>query len=356
MSSRGRAMLSRRRAAAAMSGRILMQHRHNGLIAKCLACLVGLMAPVCPASADVTRIEFTSKQHYGTFRAGDYVIWQGLVHGDLSPQEAILGLDKSARNERGRGSYSAKIVVIMPAAPRAGNGARLVDVPNRGRAYGQALYNSPRDVPFLSGTLEQGPGFLQDQGFAVAEVYWELGRDADLPSFTDADGKTRYVEGVGFAIVRDAADFLAHAASDNGETPNPLKGAINRVLASGRSQDGRFLKTFLLNGFNMMGNRRVFDGMHVFVSAAGLLPILQTGLGPKSSGEGAPTFDNPDFPGVNDGPLTIGEITAKAEARGEGPPTLILVSSTTDYNSPRASLGPTAASGTAAQALPANVR
>ena len=129
----------------------------------------------------------------------------------------------------------------------------LVDVPNRGHAYAEALYNSPRDVPFLSGTLEQGTGFLQDHGFTVAEVYWELGHDADLPSFVDADGKTRYVEGVGFAIVRDAADFLAHAAADSAGTPNPLKGAINRVLASGKSQDGRFLKTFLLNGFNMAG-------------------------------------------------------------------------------------------------------
>src|SRR6201999_3289338 len=124
-----------------------------------------------------------------------------------------------------------------------------------------------------------------DHGFAVAGVFWELGQGADLPSFADVDGKTRFVEGVGFAIVRDAADFLAHAATDADGTPNPLQGAINRVLASGRSQDGRFLKTFLLNGFNMVGNRRVFDGMHVFVSAAGLLPILHTGLGPKSSGD-----------------------------------------------------------------------
>ena len=44
-------------------------------------------------------------------------------------------------------------------------------------------------------------------------------------------------------------------------------------------------KTFLLNGFNMVGSRRAFDGMHVFVSAAGLLPILQTGFGPNSSGD-----------------------------------------------------------------------
>ena len=221
-----------------------MPYRPNGPMVVFLFCLLSLIASARSAIAEVTRIEFTSKQPYGTFRAGDYVIWQGRIHGDLSPQEAIPGIDKAARNDRGRVAYSAKIILIMPAAPHAGNGALLVDVPNRGRAYAEALYNSPRDMPFLSGTLEQGTGFLQDHGFTVAEVYWELGHDADLPSFVDADRKTRYVEGVGFAIVRDAADFLAHAAADSGGTPNPLKGAINRVLASGKSQDGRFLKTF----------------------------------------------------------------------------------------------------------------
>jgi Alpha/beta hydrolase domain len=222
-----------------------MPHRPNGPIAMFLICLLFLLATARPASAEVTRMEFTSKQPYGTFRVGDYVIWQGSIHGDLSPQEAIPGIDKAARNERGRVAYSARIVLIMPEANRGGNGALLVDVPNRGRAYAEALYNSPRDAPFVSGTLEQGTGFLQDHGFSVAEVYWELGHDADLPLFVDADGKKRYVEGVGFAIVRDAADFLAHAPADTAGTLNPLKGAISRTLASGKSQDGRFLKTFL---------------------------------------------------------------------------------------------------------------
>ena len=99
------------------------------------------------------------------------------------------------------------------------------------------------------------------------------------------------------------------------------------------------MKSFLLNGFNMAGNRRAFDGMHVFVSAAGLLPILQTGTGPESSANGIPTFANPEFPGINDGPLTIGEIIAKVEARGEVPPKMLLINSTTDYYSLRASLG-----------------
>jgi len=325
-------------------------------LAATILSLLTLIATERSATAEVTRIDFTSKQPYGTFRKGDYVIWQGRIHGDLSPQEAIPGIDKAKRNERDRAPYSAKIILYMPATPRAGNGTLLVDVPNRGKAYAQALYNSPRDVPFLSGTLEQGTGFLQDHGFTVAEVYWELGQGADLPSFTDPDGKTRYVEGAGFAIVRDAADFLAHATADSAGTPNPLKGAISRTLASGKSQDGRFLKTFLLNGFNRIDQRRVFDGMHVFVSAAGLLPILQTGTGPKSSGDGAPTFDNPDFPGVNDGPLTIGEIITKVEARNEVPPKMMLVSSTSDYYSLRASLGRTGESGTADRPLPDNVR
>ena len=61
-------------------------------------------------------------------------------------------------------------------------------------------------------------------------------------------------------------------------------------------------------------------------------------------------------PGVNDGPLTIAEIVNTVEARGEVPPKMLLVSSTTDYYSLRASLGRTGAAGTADQSLPPNVR
>jgi len=309
------------------------------------------------ASAKVTRLEITTKQPDGSFQAGEYVRWEGHIKGELSPAtEAIPDLDKPARNAKGMVEYEARIMLFMPANAEGSNGALLIDVPNRGHAYARALYNSPRGLPFQSGNLSQGTGFLEDNGFTFAEVYWELGKDADLPSFTGSDGKTRFVEGVGFAIVRDAADFLAHDASDASGTANPLSGRISRVLASGKSQTGRFLKTFLLNGFNRLDGRRVFDGMHVFVSGAGLLPILRSGTGPESSADGAPTFENPDFPGVHDGPLTIGEIIAKVEARGEIPPRMLMINSTVDYLSIRASLGRTGAKGTADLPLPANVR
>ena len=318
------------------------------------ACLV--LAVVGAAHAEVTRLEIASKQPYGSFRSGDYVILRGTLHGDLSPQEAIPGLDKTARNARGRVSYAARMVLIVPAEPARGNGTLLVDVPNRGKAYAHALYNSPRDEPFQSGTFEQGTGFLQDAGYSVAEVYWELGHGVELPSFVDADGKKRFVEGAGFAIVRDAAEFLARAATDAAGTVNPLKGAVSRSIASGKSQDGRFLKTFLLHGFNQVSGRRVFDGMHVFVSAAGILPIMQTGAGPDSSANAGPTFADPEFRGVNEDPVAISDIIKRVEARGEVPPKMMLISSVTDYYSIRASLGRTGAAGTSDLPLPSNVR
>jgi hypothetical protein len=308
------------------------------------------------AAAEVTRLEITSTQPYGTFRAGNYTIIQATLHGQLSPKEKIPGLEKAPLNEAGQVEYSTKLVLTIPTDKSRGNGALLIDVPNRGKAYASALYNSPRDEPFQSGTFEQGTGFLQDNGFSVAEVYWELGQGANLPSFIDTDNQRKYVEGVGFAIMRDAGIFLAHAAQDSKGNANPLAGMISRTLASGKSQTGRFLKSFLLNGFNMAGPQRVFDGMHVFVSGSGLLPIMQTGSGPASSGNGTPSFTNPELPGVHDGLLTIGEITAQVVARGEVAPKMMLITTSTDYYSLRASLGRTGAEGQADQALPANVR
>lgn len=322
----------------------------------CKTLLAAGVAMSLNAQAEITRIEIETTQPFGTFQRGEFVIMKGKLLGEISPKEKIPGLDQVKTNAQGMVDYATKLVLIMPADKRRGNGALLVDVPNRGRAYAQALYNSPRDQPFQSGTFEQGTGFLQEQGYSVAEVYWELGQGAELPSFKDAQGQTRFVEGVGFAIMRDAAIFLSKASADQAGTPNPLSGQISRTLASGKSQTGRFLRTFLLNGFNIAGDRRVFDGMEVFVSGAGLLPVLQTGMGPESSGNAAPSFANPEMRGVHETQLTIGEITSTVIARGEIPPKMILVSTSTDFYSLRASLGRTGASGTVDQLIPENVR
>jgi hypothetical protein len=308
------------------------------------------------ADAKVMRLDITSKQSYGTFRPGVFVFWEGRITGELRPTETIPDIDKAPRNANGLVEYSAKISLIFPKNQKSGNGTLLVDIPNRGRPYAQALYNSPRHEPFEAGTFEVGTGFLQDRGFAVASVQWELGQGAELPSFTNNSGQKRFIEGVGFAIVRDVADFLAHATEDASGTPNPLQGTIKRTMAAGKSQSGRYLKTFLLNGFNIADGRPVFDGMHVFVSGAGMLPIMQSGTGPQSSATGAPSFSDPEFRGVNEDVLTIGDVVKSVQSRGEKPPLMILINTTTDYFSVRASLSRTGAEGTAEQPIPSNVR
>jgi hypothetical protein len=328
----------------------------NRIASALFAATVLLAVSIAPVAAEVVRLEITGKTPYGTFRPGEYVLWRGKVHGELAPTEAIPDLDKAKRNEAGKVEYSSEVMLLMPADPSKGNGTLLVDIPNRGRVYGIALYNGPRGEPFNSGNIQQGTGFLEDRGFSLAEVQWELGKGVELPNFIGPDGKTRYVEGAGFAIVRDTADFLARGAVDAAGTPNPLRGAIDRVLASGKSQSGRFLKTLLLAGFNKVNGHRVIDGMHIFVSGAGLLPILISSPGPQSSADSAPSFADPEFRGVHEGPFTIGEIVAAVEKRGEVPPKIIMVSSTTDFLSLRASLGRTGGAGTEEQAIPANVR
>ena len=314
-----------------------------------------LLLAAAPAGAELTRLELASTKPYGAFLPGDFVISEGKVHGELAPGEPIPGLDKAPRNAKGRVEYSARIILVYPAEPKAGNGTLIVDIPNRGNAYAETLYNSPRGAPFQSGTMEQGTGFLQDHGFALAEVYWELGKGADLPKFNDGT-RDQYVEGVGFAIVRDAADYLARGTVDSSGAANPLAGAVKRVIASGKSQSGRFLKSFLLNGFDTVNGHRVFDGMHIFVAGSGQLPILQVGAGPESSANAIPAFEDPDMRGVNEEPLALADLLGKVTARGEALPKMFFENSTTDFYSIRASLARTGASGTVEHPVPAEAR
>ena len=302
--------------------------------------------------AEVTRLDVTSKRSFGHFAPGEYALWEGRVHGELAPTEPIPGLDKAARNERGRVEYAAKVTLIFPAEPRRGNGTLLVDVPNRGKAYAIALYNAPRGVPFQSGTLEQGTGFLQDRGFSVAEVTWELGQGAELPSFVDGEGKKRFVEGAGFAIFRDTAAFLARSDAEG----NPLRGSVKHLIGTGKSQSGRFLKSFLTHGFNRVDGKPLFEGMHIFVSAAGQLPIMATGAGPESSSNAIPTWENKDLRGYIEEPTAIADVLANVEKRGEVIPKIIFLNTATDYYALRSSLGRTGSSGVIEKSLPSRIR
>lgn len=74
--------------------------------------------------------------------------------------------------------------------------------------------------------------------------------------------------GIGFAATRDFVTFLRHATSDTSGQPNPLVGAVRWTVASGVSQAGNFLRSFVHLGFNQgEDGRRVFDGMNIHIAA-----------------------------------------------------------------------------------------
>ncbi|HEX8279791.1 MAG TPA: alpha/beta hydrolase domain-containing protein, partial [Chthoniobacterales bacterium] len=72
------------------------------------------------------------------------------------------------------------------------------------------------------------------------------------------------IAGLGFAAVRDFASYLK-------QPENELAPATKRVHALGISQSGRFLRHFLLEGFNAdEAGQRAIDGMFIHVAGAGI--------------------------------------------------------------------------------------
>jgi hypothetical protein len=70
------------------------------------------------------------------------------------------------------------------------------------------------------------------------------------------------VMGLGFAATRDIVSFLRNGAADAGGAANIMAGQIDRTIAFGQSQSGRYLHDFLYLGFNTdESGRVVFDGV-----------------------------------------------------------------------------------------------
>ena len=82
-----------------------------------------------------------------------------------------------------------------------------------------------------------------------------------------------YVLGIGFAAFRDVASFFRNAEKDSVGTVNPLAKQVRWIISRGRSQSGRFLRTFLHLGFNQdEAGRQVHDGAWPII-APGRLPL-----------------------------------------------------------------------------------
>ncbi len=150
--------------------------------------LVGLallLWVVVVAPAEVERLEVVERlavadgQPFGL--AGPFEKLAGRVHFALDPAAPsngrITDLDKAPRDADGKVRFAADFYLIRPVAAR-GNGAVLIEVPNRGgkaitRYFqrGAARRLDPVD------TEAHGDGFLLRQGFSLAWIGWQF----DLP-------------------------------------------------------------------------------------------------------------------------------------------------------------------------------
>ena len=117
--------------------------------------------------------------------------------------------------------------------------------------------------------------------------------------------KDPLVLGVGIAAMRDVNSFFRRANAAQG---NPLAGRINSAIGYGISQSGRYLKTFILLGFNEDEDGRIiWDGAH---------PIIAGALGQFNVRFGMPgNIANLFEPGA-EGPLWWGNYNDRARGRG----------------------------------------
>lgn len=103
-----------------------------------------------------------------------------------------------------------------------------------------------------------------DSQFEPGRIYTLAYRAKSLP-----------IAGIGLAAVRDVASWLKNAPDA------PLH--AQRTLAFGSSQSGRFLRTFLRDGFNQDEHaRKVFDGVWAHIAGAAYLSINERGATPTS--------------------------------------------------------------------------
>lgn len=121
---------------------------------------------------------------------------------------------------------------------------------------------SSRDWAFADCTKQAFPGHADPEklclrgGFDVTRAYTLV--------YTAKDPK---VMGLGFAATRDLIAFLRHQRVDDVGNPNPA-GTIRWAVASGTSQSGNYLKSFINLGFNADEQGRiVFDGINPNIAA-----------------------------------------------------------------------------------------
>ncbi len=109
--------------------------------------------------------------------AGAYEKIAGTLHFAVDPAHPlhaeITDLGRAPRNGAGLVEFSADFHLLGPRDAARGNGAVLLDVPNRGRKVALGMFNSTPRAADPTTDEDFGNGFLMRHGYTVAWVGWQ---------------------------------------------------------------------------------------------------------------------------------------------------------------------------------------
>jgi hypothetical protein len=177
--------------------------------------LLGLICSVASLDAKVVRVEVTSRRDVVNGQnfdgAGLYERIVGRVYFSVSVSNPhnrrIVDLDKAENLKDGEVEFSSDFVAVRPKDPSKGNGALLLEVPNRGRA---------RIIGIVDGgsfdlANDAGDAWLLRNGYTVVSLGWQW----------DATGP-------------DALRFFAPVAKESGKT---IAGLLRGDLMPSKAMD-----------------------------------------------------------------------------------------------------------------------
>jgi hypothetical protein len=136
---------------------------------------VALALTAQPAEARITKIRIDSRAlafggaSFGS--VGQYETLRGVAFGEVDPDdplnEVITDIKLAPRNSRGKVEYNMDFWINKPVDMTRANGTLLHDVPNRGNVRSLEINVGG------AADLNAGDGFLQRQGYVMADNGWQ---------------------------------------------------------------------------------------------------------------------------------------------------------------------------------------
>jgi hypothetical protein len=168
----------------------------------------------------LSRVALLAGQSFGL--AGSYEKIIARVHFKVRPENAhnrqIVDLGKAVRDGSGEVEFSADLYLLKPIDSKRGNGALLLEIPNRGGKGMLRIINRGSASTDPSSEAEVGDGFLMRQGFTLAWLGWQFDvrperglMRLEAPIARGADGPLKGLVRADFVVPAKVADHpLGH--------------------------------------------------------------------------------------------------------------------------------------------------